>query len=194
MRFVKALLPMIFIALSLAASAQAKPSGLEPGQIAPVEIGLGYAYFHANAPPSGCGCFSLNGGTGSMALNGSHGISLVVDFSAAHAGGVNGTSENITIFDYLVGPRYSFRSHSRLTPYLQGMMGGSTELTNVVSMRKASAFAAGGGVGVHTVLSRHWSWNIVEADYVYSRLPNGVNSYQSDFRASSSFLFRFGAR
>jgi peptidoglycan-associated lipoprotein len=121
MRFVKALLPIIFVALSLGASAQARPSALELGQPASVEVGLGYTYFHANAPPSGCGCFSMNGGTGSLAVNTAHGISLVVDLSGAHAGGVNNTAENITIFDYLVGPRYSFRSHSRFTPYVQAL-------------------------------------------------------------------------
>ena len=194
MRFVKALLPIIFVAFSFAASAQATLTASDPGQVAPVEIGLGYVYFHANAPPSGCGCFSLNGGTGTVALNGRHGVSLVVDFSGAHAGGVNNTAENITIFDYLVGPRFSYRSHSRFTPYLQAMMGGSTELTNVISLQNVSAFAASGGMGLNAVLGRRWGWNIIEADYVYSRLPNGVNSYQSDFRASSSILFRFGRR
>jgi outer membrane immunogenic protein len=194
MRFEKVLLPMMFVALSLAASAQAVPSarfGLETGQVAPVEIGLGYAYFHANAPPSGCGCFSLNGGAGSIAVNATHGISFVVDLTGAHASQVNGTAQNITIFDYLIGPRYSFRSHSRYTPYVQGLLGGSTEYTNTVNLTNTSAFAVSGGIGVNTVLGRHWGWNIVEADYVYSRLPNGVNSYQSDFRASSNLLLRF---
>jgi len=197
MRFEKALLPIIFVALSLAASAQTTPSakfGLEPGQVAPVEVGLGDAYFHANAPPSGCGCFSLNGGVGRIAINATHGISFVVDLTGVHASQVNGTAQHITIFDYLVGPRYSYRSRSRYTPYVQGLLGGSTEDTNTVNLQNTSAFAVSGGVGVNTLLSRRWAWNIIEVDYVYSRLPNGVNSYQSDFRASSSLLFRFGPR
>ena len=191
MRFVNVLLPILIAALPLAAAAQARPSAKDPGQVVPVEIGLGYAYFHANAPPSGCGCFSLNGGTGSMAINGRHGISVVVDFSGAHASQINNTAENITILDYLVGPRYSFRSHSRFTPYVQVLLGGSSEFTNSVAVRNASAFAFSAGGGLNTVISHHWGWNIVEADYIYSQLPNGVNSYQSDFRATSSLLFRF---
>ena len=192
MRFEKALLlPMMFVVLSLTASAQAKPSALEAGKTAPVEIGLGYAYFHANAPPSGCGCFSLNGGVGSVAINTTHGISYVVDLSGAHASQVNGTGQNISIFDYLVGPRYSYRSHSRYTPFVQGLIGGSSEFTNAVAIQNVSAFAFSAGAGINVALSHRWGWNIFEADYVYSRLPNGVNSYQSDFRASSRLLIRF---
>jgi peptidoglycan-associated lipoprotein len=156
--------------------------------VAPVEIGLGYAYFHANAPPSGCGCFSLNGGTGSLIVNATHGISIVADLSGAHASQVNGTAENISIFNYLVGPRYSYRTHSHYTPYVQGLVGGSSEFTNNVSLQNTSAFAASAGVGLNALFSHHWSWNIFEVDYVYSQLPNGVNSYQNDFRASSSLL------
>ena len=197
MRFEKALLPILFVMSSLAASAQATasaPFGLEQGQIAPVEVGVGYAYFHANAPPSGCGCFSLNGGAGSMTVNATHGASFVLDLSGAHASQVNGTAETISIFDYLVGPRYSYRSHSRYTPFVQGLAGGSMETSNTVYVQNKSAFAASGSIGVNTVLSRRWGWNILEVDYVYSRLPNGVNNYQSDFRASSRLLFRFGPR
>jgi len=193
MRFVKALLPMIFVALSLTASAQARPSGPGPGQVARVEIGLGDAFFHANAPPSSCACFSLNGGTASAAVNLPHGISLVVDFSGVHAGHINGTAENITLFDYLGGPRYSYRTHSRITPYVQGLLGASTEHTNNAALPNSSAFAVSAGVGLNAILARHLSWTVFETDYVYSQLPNGVNGYQNDFRVSSSFVLRFGA-
>ena len=194
MRFEKAVLPAMLVVLSLTASAQAKPSGTfgtEPGQVAHMEIGLGYTYFHANAPPSGCGCFSLNGGAGSVTINASHGLGLVVDLSGVHASQVNSTAQWITIFDYFAGPRYSFRSHSRFTPFVQGLIGGSRETSNTVSLTSANAFAGGGGAGVNAVLGRHLGWNIVEVDYIYSQLPNGVNNYQSDLRVSSRILFRF---
>jgi peptidoglycan-associated lipoprotein len=31
------------------------------------ELALGYTYMHSNAPPCGCGCFNLNGGSATVA-------------------------------------------------------------------------------------------------------------------------------
>jgi hypothetical protein len=43
-------------------------------------------------------------------------------------------------------------------------------------------------------LDRHFSWTIVEADWVQSRLPNAQNNLQNDLRVSSGFTFRLGPR
>jgi len=198
MRFDKIVLPGVLLALCLSATAQSIPAasrfGLDRGQTAVMEIGLDYTFFHANAPPSQCGCFSLNGGGGILVVNASHGISLVADLSAAHANNVNATTQNITLFNYLAGPRYSYRTSHRFTPYAEVLAGGSTELSNYTYVLDVNAFAASGGVGANMILSRHTGWTILEADYLYSRLPNNSNNHQSDLRLISGIIFRFGPR
>jgi outer membrane immunogenic protein len=197
MRFDKVILPAMLWVLSLGANAQANPSntfGIDKGQTAVMEIGLDYAYFHANAPPMECGCFSLNGGGGSIVINAPHGLSFLADLSAAHANNIDGTTQSVTIFNYLFGPRYSYRSAHRFTPFVQALAGGAEEMSNYAYVKNVNAFAASGGGGVNTVINRRIQWNIVEADYVYSRLPNAVNNHQNDLRVTTGFSVRFGPR
>ena len=198
MRFDTIVLPSVLFALCLGASAQSAPTakrfGLDPSQNAVFEIGLDYTFFHANAPPGQCGCFSLNGGGGTLMVNAPHGISLLADLSAAHANNVDATTQNITLFNYLAGPRYSYETSHRLTPYAEVLAGGSTEHSNYTYVQDVSAFAASGGLGANIVVSKHIRWTILEGDYIYSRLPNNVNNRQNDLRLVSGIVFRFGSR
>jgi outer membrane immunogenic protein len=163
-------------------------------QTSAVELGFNYTYLRANAPPAACGCFSMNGGGGNLVVNMPHGVSLVADLDATHASKINGTTQTITVFDYLVGPRYSYRTMSRFTPYIQVLLGGSEELSNYAFVENSNAFAVSGGGGVSRVLNRRVAWNIVEVDYIYSRLPNAVNDHQNDLRVSTGITLRFGPR
>ena len=54
----------------------------------------------------------------------------VADLTLGHASNVNNTGQNITIFDYLFGPRYTRRMSSRYVPYGQVMLGGAKEDVN----------------------------------------------------------------
>jgi len=193
MSIYKLFLLTLFVMLLLTPS-HAQSFGLDAGQTPVLEFGAGYTYMHANAPPSGCGCFSLNGGYGSMVVHSVHGIALVADLSTAHASNVSGTTQNITIFDYLFGPRFYYHPDRRVTPYVQALAGGSEEFSNYVYVQGVTAFAASGGAGLSARLSRRWGWNIVEADYVYSHLPNASNDRQSDLRVSTGITFRLGPR
>jgi len=157
-----------------------------------VEVSLGYAYLHANAPPGACECFSFNGGYGSIAANFSHGLGLVADISAATANNISGTSESLTVVNYLFGPRYSWRSSSgRFTPYGQFLFGGSAQSSNVGAVPKVNAFAFSLGGGVSARLRHRFGWNLAEAEWLHSQLPNAVNNRQNDLRISSGVIFRF---
>jgi hypothetical protein len=194
---IRCLAPLLLLAVSLPAAAQSQPTrvfGLDPGQTSAVDLELHYAFAHANAPPAQCGCFSMNGGGGSLAVNMPHGLSLVADLTAMHANQINATTQNVTVFDYLGGLRYSYRTSSRFTPYAQALLGGSEEFSNLAFITNKTAFAASTGGGLTRSLSRHFAWNLVEADYIYSRLPNANNNRQNDLRISTGIVFRMGPR
>jgi len=194
---IKGIVTLVVVALPFHGRAQVRPTtvfGLEPGQTSAVDIGLNYTYVRANAGPEACGCFSMNGGGGNLVINMPHGVSLVADLQATHANNINGTPQSITVFDYLFGPRYSYRTAGRFTPYAQVLLGGSEEISNYGPLANGTAFALGAGGGVSRVLNRHFAWNIVEVDYVYSRLPNAVNDHQNDLRVTTGFTFRIGPR
>ena len=67
-------------------STQLQPS-TAPEMPSRAELALNYSYLHSNAPPSGCGCFNLNGGSADFAWAIKPGSwALVGDVVSGHAG------------------------------------------------------------------------------------------------------------
>jgi len=198
MRFDQTVLLTAFVALSATLSAQTlKPEtfGIDPDQTPVLETSVGYTFVHANAPPGQCGCFSANGGYASGVINMPRGFSIVADLAAVHASTVGAATQSITIFNYLFGLRYRFRTVSkRFLPYAQVLGGGSQEFSSYTAVQNVSGAAFSVGGGVSTTLNRHFGWTIVEANWVGSRLPNAQNNLQNDLRVSSGFTFRLGPR
>src|ERR1700722_3517921 len=127
MHFRSALLLVLIFALPWALHAQAISAGGSYDPIPRLEFGANYNYFHANAPPGQCGCFSLNGGSGIVVYNITPAWAGVADLMVGHATNVDNSLQNITIFNYLFGPRYTRRTKSRFVPYGQILVGGAKE-------------------------------------------------------------------
>lgn len=191
MNFTRVAAILLLLIAPWAARAQAVPIGLMQEDIPRMELGLNYNYIHANAPPGQCGCFSLNGGSGVVLVNMTPKWAAVADLSLAVANHVNGTTQNIMIFNYLFGARYSLRNHTRFVPYGEVLFGGAKEDVNFNFVINRSAFGLSGGGGVTTRLSRKFDFNIVQVDYVHTRIPNGRNNSQNNTRVSSGLSYRF---
>jgi outer membrane immunogenic protein len=169
-----------------------------PAQIlSRAEVGLTYSYVHTNAPPSSCGCFSMNGGSGSFAFDFTKRLAGVADFSAVHAGNVDSTGLDLTLTSYLFGPRYSFHATgTRLVPYGQILVGGvhasgGFTPTNSTGAVASNAFAATVGGGVDFKLTHHLTLRPIQAEYFVTKLPNGVNDHQNNIRINSGVAIRF---
>ncbi len=167
---VRAVAVAVFVGIAAVAAGAQSPVpaptvqfGLEPGQIAVMEVGFDYAYIHANAPPGKCGCFSMEGFGGGFAINGTHGFSMVLDMATAKADKVNGTTQDIRIFNIVGGPRFSWRTKSKWTPYGQVLLGGSEEFSTLAYATNRSALAVSGGAGVNRSFGRYFGWKIAEA-------------------------------
>jgi outer membrane immunogenic protein len=157
-----------------------------------LEFGANYNYFHANAPPGHCGCFMFNGGSGTVVYNLTSNWAGVADMTVGHANNVNNSGQNITIFDYLFGPRYTRRMSSRFVPYGQVMLGGAMENVNFQFAINRNAFAVLAGGGVTTQLKHRFGLTLGEVDWIYSRIPNAVNDRQNDLRIVTGFTYHFG--
>lgn len=184
---------LILVALSGVLHAQAVLLGTG-NDIPRVEIGANYNYFHANAPPGQCGCFGLNGGSGSVVVNLTPVWSGVADIAVAFANNVDNTQQNITIINYLFGPRYTRRTSSRFVPYGQILFGGAKENVNFQFDINRNSFGLLGGGGVTTKLGRRFGLTIVEVDYVYTRIPNAKNNAQNNIRVVTGVTYRFGTK
>jgi peptidoglycan-associated lipoprotein len=188
------LLAFAVISTALAA-AQTAPTGDKPLR---AELALDYSYIRSNAPPGGCSCFNLNGGSATFAwsLKPAGAFALVGDLSAAHSSGIGGAGYDLTLSTYTVGARYRPRiGHSPLQPYGQLLLGAARSSGSLVSGQIASnasaAFAANVGGGVDLRASKRFSVRLAEADYLLTTIDNGVNNHQNNLRLSSGIVFRF---
>jgi len=186
------LLLVLLSVLSVALHAQAISTGGSHDEIPRFEVGANYNYFHANAPPGKCGCFSLNGGSGTILMNVTPVWAAVADIAVAHANQVDNTSQNITIINYLFGARYTRRNSSRFTPYGEALFGGAKEDVNFQFTINRNSFGLAAGGGVKAQLKRRWGLTIAQFDYVYTQIPNAKNDRQNNIRVSTGIIYNFG--
>jgi peptidoglycan-associated lipoprotein len=160
----------------------------------PLEFGANYSWLHANAPAGNCGCFSASSGSGNVVLNAPHAISAVGEISGYQANRISGSTQNLTILNYLFGGRYTVSSRSRFRLYGQALFGVSHESSNYTYVQSANAFAFSLGGGAHVPVGRHLGINIVQADWLHSTLPNAANNRQNDLRLGTGIYLVLGSR
>jgi peptidoglycan-associated lipoprotein len=166
-----------------------------------LEVGGNYSYVRTNAPPGGCGCFSLNGGAGwvgyevmpNLAMGK---LALVAEFGGGHASNVNSTAADLSVVSYMAGPRMAWR-RGIVSPFAQILLGGahaSGELTptSAGTSGSANSFAMAAGGGVDIRLTRHLALRAIDLDYYLTRFTNGVNDHQNNLRVSVGVVWRFG--
>ena len=77
--------------------------------------------------------------------------------------------------------------------FVQVLFGGvhaSGALSGVASgSSNGVAFSAGGGLDDR--LNRHFTVRILQPEYLYTHIPNGVNDHQNSLRFSSGVVFHF---
>ncbi|MFZ0519925.1 MAG: outer membrane beta-barrel protein [Candidatus Acidiferrales bacterium] len=162
----------------------------------PLEAGVDYNYVRANGPPGGCSCFSMNGGNAWVAYEFSHGVSAVAEFSGQHAGNINATGEDLTLFSYLFGPRYTVRMSDRWLPFGQVLLGGAHasgtfEPSGSGGSGSYNSFSMVAGGGLDIKVAEHIGIRATEVDYYLTRFPNGVNGRENNLRISAGLVFRF---
>jgi outer membrane immunogenic protein len=187
-----AALLVLVLALPWALHAQAISMGGANDDVPRLEFGANYNYFHANAPPGQCGCFSLNGGSGTVVYNITPKWAAVADLMVGHANNVDNSLQNITIFNYLFGPRYTRRMSSRYVPYGQILFGGAKEDVNFQFTINRNSFGLLAGGGVTTRLKHKFGLTLGEVDWVYTRIPNAKNDRQNNLRIVTGVTYHFG--
>jgi outer membrane immunogenic protein len=163
------------------------------------EAGADYNYVHTNAPPGGCGCFSMQGGDAWLAYNFSHSFSAVGLVSAQHASNIAGSGADLTLTSYLIGPRYTWRKSGRFMPFAQLLLGGAhaagslaPDSTGFPGSSNAFAMTAGGGLDVE--LTKRFAVRAFQADYYLTHFANGINDHQNNLRISVGLVLRLGKK
>ena len=177
----------------LHSAAQAGTFGLEMGQTAPLAVSGQFQFTHANAPPGQCGCFWMTGGGAEIHRSFTQAWGAAIDVYYAENGQINNTDEQISVFNALAGPRYTYHTYNRYTPYGQALAGVSRVGSNYYAYKTGeTALAAQAGIGVEVWLTKHISAVPFEADWVFSRAVNGVNTRQNNLRVGVGVVYRMG--
>jgi peptidoglycan-associated lipoprotein len=192
---------IIVVAASLTpASGQTSPA-VEKSAAQP-DLALTYTYIRSNAPPAGCGCFSLNGGSATFAWPISTGrFAIVGDITAATASNIANSDAGLTLSIFAGGVRYEPRlGRSTLRPFGELLVGvahssgpfvqGQYSATNNAN----AAFAANMGGGLDMHLSRRFSLRLLEADYLLTTFDNLSNNHQNNVKLSVGIIFAFGRK
>jgi outer membrane immunogenic protein len=186
---------LMIVVVTSGALAKAQQSPVDSTKPRP-ELALTYTFVHANAPPGGCGCFSLNGGSAEFAWPvGLRGLALAGDVIVGHTNSIGSSGASLTLSSFTTGVRYSPPlKRTRLQPFGEVLVGYSHisgSLTQLQTTSSSNGFAAnlGGGLDVH--LNQRLSLRLIEADYLVTTFDNGINNHQNLLRVSTGIVLRF---
>jgi opacity protein-like surface antigen len=100
-----------------------------------------------------------------------------------------------TLSTYLFGPRVSYRSYRRITPFGEALFGVAHAGASIAggSLGSQNAFAMTLGGGVDYRLTNRFSIRPLQVDYLLTRFPEGTgsNQTQNNLRASTGILIHF---
>ena len=162
-------------------------------------MALGYTYLHSNAPPGGCGCFNLSGGSASFAWAIKPGKwDVVGEVVSGHGSNISAAGYGLTLSAFTAGVRYlPPLHHSSLQPFAQALVGtahsGGTLVqgSQSATTNAGAAFASNFGGGLDLNTSRRFSIRLVEADYLLTTFNNGANNHQNNLLISAGVVIHF---
>lgn len=156
------------------------------------DVALGYSYLHVNSN-GGVSGINSNGFSGSLAYNFSGLLGVVADFGV-YRGSVSGAG--VTAASYMFGPRFSFRSNDKVTPFVEALLGGghvnSVTIGNTTVYRGLNAFAFGFGGGADIGIARN-GMIALRPQFDYIGLTNVIGTTNTE-RISVSVVFHIGRR
>lgn len=96
-------------------------------------------------------------------------------------------------FTYLFGPRVKL-SLPKVTPFAQALFGGIATTSGIGLPGDQNNFAMTAGGGIDFKVSRHVSIRPAQAEYFMTRLPNGLNNRENNFRIGAGIVLRLGGK
>ena len=177
-------------------------SAQEAAETPRVEFSVNYSYLRDN-PGGFLPAYNANGGFGTVQYNLSKSFGLVADLGANYVGTANGVNFSNTQFEYLFGPRYTWR-HSRFSPFVQTLFGGErysngfnpqSEFALTGASQNNFAIAFGGGLDI--TVTNHLAVRPIQVDYLMTQFsPGGGNAItaSNNIRYSAGVVFRLGSK
>ena len=160
-------LALVIFLGALSAFAEEAPRG---------DVAAGYSFMHFG----GSGSSDAQGGSFSAAVNANRWFGIACDFGAY-------SQSSTKTFTYLVGPRFSVRTRTRITPYVETLFGDTHFTTS--GFPSTNGFTALAGGGVELGMSRSVALR-PQLDYLAIR---SGGSTLNTARISVGLAFRMGS-
>jgi hypothetical protein len=182
---------------------QAQSSAKQPTVF--TDVAVTYSMEHAELVPGQC-CFWLKGAGADAAVTFWKGFGIAAGMTGEHAANYV-AGYDVNKIAYLAGPRYTYtvwtnNAGSAATPRFQifgeGLFGGVNAFNGVFptstgTTTSAGSYAIQAGGGVDVFFFKHYGVRLLEADYVRTALPNGVDNVQNDLRIAFGVTYHFGS-
>jgi hypothetical protein len=171
---------IVLVCLVLASSAWAQQ----------IQVSTSYLYQGSNQVPGATDWFGANGGRADASFGNWHRLGLVAETAGAR-------SSNLTTFTYLAGPRRSIAlggsEKHKASAFAQVLLGGVHASDGIfpsgsTTKSSADAFALSMGGGLDVGLNHVISLRLIQADYLYTHLPNSYDNYESNFRLGTGVV------
>ena len=153
------------------------------------EVSGQYEFVRIN-PGQGAPSSNCQGAGGTFAANVNNWLGLVGDVGGCKVTGLPSGFSSHEI-NYLFGPRVSYRSYGRVTPFAQVLFGGETASASITGAGSTStnSFAMTFGGGADIRMTPHLSFRAIQAEYLYTRFGGAT---QNNLRIESGIVYRFG--
>jgi outer membrane immunogenic protein len=194
-KFGSSLLVAVLLLVPSAIWAQSSPAGPSDVNLALTANGE-----RAQVAPNNC-CFWMFGPSVDFGMTFWHGFGVAAELFGDRAASI-APNLDLSKIDYFAGPRYtrhlrlSGRFQHRVDVFGQTLLGGVHAYNTVIPVpgkteNSANAFAMELGGGADLRLLPHLGLRVIQADYLYSQLPNNASGTQNDFRIGAGVLFHF---
>jgi outer membrane protein OmpA-like peptidoglycan-associated protein/opacity protein-like surface antigen len=156
---------------------------------------IGYNNIRANAPPSLCGCFDMNGGFVFGSVHLTDWLAIEGEFTGGHSGSISSLGQDLTLTTFTGGPRFSYRYH-HFTPYGEALVGGAHGSDSYFpsqnsSSPSATSFAFSTGGGLDYFLTPRFSIRAFDLQYLRTSFPNGANNEQNQLMIGAGVVIKF---
>jgi peptidoglycan-associated lipoprotein len=190
------LLAVITMTLTAPTQAQSQSTATAHGPWDyPGEVSLGYSYAHTNAPPGGCGCFSMNGGTLQVVYPIPRSLSIVQNVSLVTQKNAAGTNTSLTLGSIMAGVHYR-KIHGKWEPFAEAMVGG-TQATGgfsrigITSSGDTFVFTGLVGGGLDRRITPRWAVRLFDVDYYPTTFNNGADDRQNNLKVTAGLVLHF---
>lgn len=153
--------------------------------------GFYYARFNINADVSGFppkATYNGYGGGGQLEYNANNLLGIVGDLAGYY---VPNNGYGAGAFSYLFGPRVNLR-RGKLTPFAHVLLGGILTSSGIGEPGPENHFAMTAGGGIDFTVSEHIAVRPVQAEYFMTKIPDGLNNQQNNFRFGAGIVLRLG--